>query len=103
MTSRFGWPRSLFGRHVLLIVCLILCAEFGVVAAYYVLVQKPRIERMSEVTLRYLNLLSGAVAHMSVAERQRFIADLGRQNASAWVSRGQPEGLVIPPTRLMHK
>lgn len=101
MTPRIGWPRSLFGRHVLLIICLILCAECGVVTAYYVFVQKPRIERMSEVTLRYLNLLSGAVAHMSVAERQRFLADLGRQNASAWVSQGQPEGLVTPPTLLM--
>lgn len=89
-------PRSLFGRHLLLIVGLILCAEIGVALGFHLLIQMPRIERMAEMSQKYLGVLSEAMTHMSPAERQRFTAQLAQGDGPVLLSRSQPANLTTP-------
>lgn len=94
-------PHSLFGRNLLLIVGLILGAGVVMALAYHLLVQMPRIERMTETSRRYLGTLSVAMAHMDEARRQDFIASLEQAREPVLLVRAQPENLARPASPLV--
>jgi two-component system osmolarity sensor histidine kinase EnvZ len=96
VSARRWLPRSLYGRNLLLIVGLILCAEIGAALAFHVLIQMPRIERLGELSEKYLGVLSTAVAHMPPGERERFSQQLQQQDGTVLISRQAPTNLVRP-------
>lgn len=96
MSVRRWLPRSLYGRNLLLIVGLILCAEIGAALAFHVLIQMPRIERLGELSEKYLGVLSTAVAHMPATERDQFSRQLQAQDGSVLLRRQRPENLARP-------
>lgn len=83
-------PRSLFGRNVLLIVGLILLAEFGIGLAFYHWVQKPRLERMVEFTRTYVHTVEHAAATMDATTRQRYAIDLASSGPVRLVQGAAP-------------
>ncbi len=100
MSARRWLPRSLYGRNLLLIVGLILCAEIGAALAFHLLIQMPRIERLGELSEKYLGVLSTAIVHMPPAERERFSQQLQAQDGSVLIAREAPASLVRPSALL---
>ncbi len=96
MSARRWLPRSLYGRNLLLIVGLILCAEIGAALAFHLLIQMPRIERLGELSEKYLGVLSTAIAHMPPGERERFSQQLQQPDGTVLISRQAPANLVRP-------
>lgn len=65
------WPDSLFGRHLLLIIGLILLAELLLVVGYHSAVQRPRAERMVSQVEGQVQLLSQALAMLDTDQQNR--------------------------------
>lgn len=73
---KWPWPRSLFGRHLLLIVGLILLAELALALGFHVLVQQPRQERALNQTRNFVELSEQALVQMEAPQRQRWVQAL---------------------------
>lgn len=93
-------PRSLYGRNLLRFVGLILCAEIAVALAFHFLIQMPRIERMAELSGKYLAVLSAAIERLPPAERREFARQLVQQDGAVLLQPDPPDNLT-PPTRLL--
>ena len=65
------FPRSLFGRNVLLLVALLIASQIAWLTLFRVMVQVPRLERLASYVLEYDALLQLAL--------KRVCAGLARQ------------------------
>jgi len=94
-----GWPRSLFGRHLLLIAVLVVAGQFCAALLVRQLIVTPRLAQAAEGAVRQVAALRSALQAVPVAQRaplvQAFNAEVARSIASA------PDGAPgQPPTRL---
>ena len=51
-----SWPRSLFGRNVLLFVTLLVASQLAWLTLFRVMVQTPRLERLANYVLEHETL-----------------------------------------------
>ncbi|RIX46070.1 MAG: HAMP domain-containing protein [Rhodocyclales bacterium GT-UBC] len=89
-------PRSLYGRNLLRIVALILCAEIAVALGFHLFIQVPRIERMAELSGNYLQVLSAAIERQPALERQAFARQLAAQDGTVRLQPQRPASLTVP-------
>lgn len=79
--KKLQWfPRSLFGRNVMLLVALILVVQLTMFLAFYQIVQKPRSEQMASYAATYIDLLQTALSHLDPVERAAYIAQFNRKD-----------------------
>ena len=74
------FPRSLFGRNVMLLVALILIVQLTMFLAFYQIVQKPRSEQMASYAATYIELLQTALTNLSEEQRIAYIAQFNRKD-----------------------
>lgn len=73
------WPRSLFGRNVLLLVSLLIVSQIAWLTLFRVMVQVPRLERLASYVLEQDRLLQITLKRTPPSERQEVLADISAQ------------------------
>jgi len=81
------WPRTLFGRNLLLLIVLLILSQVAWLFIFRLMVQSPRIERLASYVLEQNDLLQFSLSQLPAGERgqmletlvathpERFIAD----------------------------
>lgn len=95
------WPNSLFGRHLLLIVGLILVAEIVLALGYHGWVQRPRVERMVRQLDAQLYVQAQALSLLDAAGQQRFATRMSEKPNVLWLSHRPPDQAQVPDTLLL--
>lgn len=106
MTPLRLWPRSLFGRHLLLMACLIFLAELLLAAGAVWLVQRPRLEQTTLALQADIQRLEGALAHMDAAQRQTYATSVQQGNTGVRLAQQPPPTPQVPnswPLRLAQR
>ncbi len=76
-----GWPRSLFGRHLLLIVALVVAGQLCAAWLARRLIVEPRVATAAEGSARQLAALRAGLQALPPAQRQAFVDAFNRQVA----------------------
>ena len=71
------WPRSLFGRNLLLLLGLIAIAQISTIALY-LLLQRPRVIEVAQLVSTQVNILDAALAQVPEADRDAYVAQLNQ-------------------------
>lgn len=71
------WPRSLFGRNLLLLLALIAIAQMSTVVLY-LLLQRPRVLEVAHLVATQVNILDAALSQVPAADRDAYVARLNR-------------------------
>jgi two-component system osmolarity sensor histidine kinase EnvZ len=71
------WPRSLFGRNLLLLLGLIAIAQMSTVLLYLVL-QRPRVMEVAQLVATQVNILDAALSQIPANDRAAYVARLNR-------------------------
>jgi two-component system, OmpR family, osmolarity sensor histidine kinase EnvZ len=69
------WPRSLFGRNLLLLMALIAIAQMSTIALY-LLLQRPRVTEVAQLVATQVNILDAALSQVPAADRDAYVARL---------------------------
>lgn len=69
-----SWPRTLVGRHALLLVGLLLLGQLLGVSLVSRLVFQPRVEHLAELAARQVEAVQAGLAGLPLAQRQAFVA-----------------------------
>lgn len=93
------WPRSFFGRNLLLIIGMFFVGQVVSWALFVALVQRPRIERFAPVISAQLATLRLALQDRDAATRQRLLDTLQRQSGNALRITSQAPGEVTQPSQ----
>ena len=95
--SRF-FPRTLFGRNVLLLVALLIACQIAWLTLFRVMVQVPRLERLSSYVLEQDALLQLALKRIPATERQAVLAEMAtRQETRLLPADVAPADFATPP------
>jgi len=93
-------PRTLFGRHVLLITALILVAVVGILVLFRQMAQEPvRMQRV-QVIVQQARVLRAALEAIEPARRQATIAQLRQDGVMLILQNRSPLSLTEPADRL---
>jgi two-component system osmolarity sensor histidine kinase EnvZ len=94
--TRPAWPRTLFGRNLLLIVSLILVAQLatGLILRQGVVV--PRLMAAVDATVQNLDALAHALAALPPADRARFVERFNERQV-AGTGAAAPADARVPP------
>lgn len=93
------WPRSLFGRNLLLLLGLAAAAQLSTIFVY-ILLQRPRVVEVAELVATQVNTLDAALSQIPPDHRDAYIAlvdHIGRfkvQAAAPPVSQRKSHGLL---------
>ena len=69
------WPRSLFGRNLLLLLVLTVIAQTSTIAAY-LLLQRPRVIEVARLVAAQVNTLDTALSLVPADRRDAYVAHL---------------------------
>ncbi|MGU4701467.1 HAMP domain-containing protein [Burkholderia cepacia] len=86
------WPRSLFGRNMLLLFALIVAGQLCTIAIYLVFVQRPRIDDAAAVEAAQIRVIQRLLVALPSAQRQKVLADLN----------GVPDDALPPGVQASH-
>lgn len=78
-----SWPRTLVGRHALLLVGLLLLGQLLGVSLVSRLVFQPRVEHLAELAARQVEAVQAGLAGLPGAQRQAFVARFNRNALAA--------------------
>lgn len=92
-----AWPRTLFYRHLLLIIVLIVLAQLASAALFRQWVIKPRVQVAGEAAGRHVQALQASMATLPPTQRSAFVAQLNA-HARAQTS-AQAQDLPAVPDR----
>ena len=102
--ARPGWPRSLFGRHLLLIVALVVAGQLCAAWLARRLIVEPRVATAAEGAARQLAALRAGLQALPPPQRQAFVEAFNRQIAGTPApgqevgAPGTPDGgAAVPP------
>ncbi|WP_158545078.1 ATP-binding protein [Dyella monticola] len=85
------WPRSLFGRNLLLLLGLIAIAQMSTIVLY-VLLQRPRVMEVAQLVATQVNMLDAALSQVHATDRDAYVARLNRLGVlSAQLAEPPPE------------
>lgn len=97
-----AWPRSLFGRSILLFVALLVVCQIAWLTLFRVMVQTPRLERLASYILEHEALLQWSLERVPPAERAHALAELAaRSEAQTRLQAADevPADFAVPPGR----
>lgn len=84
------WPKTLFGRNLLLLLGLILIAQVSTIS-FYMMIQRPRVAEFAQLVANQVNVLNLTMTQIPPDQRDAFIGQLNR-NGSTHVQREHPPG-----------
>jgi two-component system phosphate regulon response regulator OmpR len=87
--ARMNWPRTLVGRHALLLVGLLLLGQLLGVGLVSRLVFQ-RVEHLAELAARQVEALQAGLAGLPLAQRQAFVARFNRNALAAAPRQPRP-------------
>ncbi|HEY4374550.1 MAG TPA: ATP-binding protein [Burkholderiales bacterium] len=91
------WPRTLFGRNVLLMAGLILFAEIGMALMFSRAVQEPRVNRLIEYAHAHTHAIRVALDVMTPEQRARYLAALHEHDSTHVVVGAAPAAANATP------
>ena len=93
------WPKTLFGRNVLLLVALLIASQIAWLTLFRVMVQVPRLERLASYVLEQDALLQLALKRIPAPERQAMLADMAeRRETRLLPAENAPPDFATPPS-----
>jgi two-component system, OmpR family, osmolarity sensor histidine kinase EnvZ len=84
------WPRSLFWRSALLIASLLVVSQVILSIAFYVFIQRPRLDFAQDLTLVYLDNVRASLSALPPIAREKFLNDVDA-NADLRITREIPK------------
>ncbi|GGA14410.1 ATP-binding protein [Dyella caseinilytica] len=88
------WPRSLFGRNLLLLLGLIAIAQMSTIVLY-VLLQRPRVMEVAQLVATQVNMLDAALSQVPATDRDAYVARLNQVGAlSAQLTEPPPDNFA---------
>ena len=90
------WPRTLFGRNVLLIVALVLLGQIGAWLLWYTQVQRPRVDRAVSFVGWHISAVRAALDQLPPSGRESYLARLDRADGVRVLRHLPPD---LPPAR----
>lgn len=92
------WPRSLFGRNILLLVALLVASQTAWLTLFRVMVQVPRLERLASYVLEQDALLQLALARIPADERQPMLTEVAKRSETRLLpAEDAPATFAAPP------
>ena len=92
------WPRTLFGRNVLLLVALLATCQIAWLTLFRVMVQVPRLERLASYVLDQEALLQLALTRIPAIERQQALTELASRRGTRLLEAAHaPANFAEPP------
>ncbi len=88
-------PRSLFGRHMFLIIALVSSGQLLTALLYHFILQRPHLDDLASSTVEYVLALESNLASLPPADAARFAANLNLRGHFR-VIQGKPDGVVLP-------
>lgn len=85
---RKWWPKTLFGRNLLLLISLVLIAQVSTISAY-MLVQRPRVIEFAQLVANQVNALNVAMTRIPPDQRDALIGQMN-QSGSMRIQRVRP-------------
>ncbi|HEY8102735.1 MAG TPA: ATP-binding protein [Burkholderiaceae bacterium] len=100
------FPRSLFGRNLLLIVALIFVSEVGIVTLFRQIVQEPRMALLIDFAQTHVEAMRTALDSMAPEQRAHYMAQLNTNQADRILQTrvtlaGQVPASFVEPKRLV--
>jgi len=86
------FPRSLFGRNVLLIVVLVVVGQLASALLVRQLIVKPRLAQLSVAVARNVGAIRAGLAAMPAAQREAFVAQFNRRAMQGIADDGEGGG-----------
>ncbi len=68
-----NWPRTLFGRNLLLLIALLLFSQMAWLVVFRLMVQTPRLERLAAYMIEQNDLLRFSLSELPASERTRML------------------------------
>ena len=94
------WPRSLFGRNVLLLVTLLIVSQIAWLTMFRVMVQVPRLERLASYVLEQDALLQTMLTRIPADKRRQALAEIALRRETRLLPADEaPADFVVPPGR----
>lgn len=90
------WPRSLFGRNLLVLLCLTAIAQASTITVY-VLLQRPRVIEVAHLVATQVNTLDAALSLVPTDRLNSYVAGLNRTSPLS-VQRSRPAITDDEPT-----
>ncbi|MGL4230264.1 MAG: hypothetical protein ACRCWJ_02765, partial [Casimicrobium sp.] len=84
------WPRSLFWRSALLIGSLLFVSQVLLSIAFYVFIQRPRLDFAQDLTLVYLDNVRSVLTALPPVARETFLKDVDA-NTDLRITRENPK------------
>ncbi|MFK4752393.1 ATP-binding protein [Oceanobacter antarcticus] len=91
-----NWPRTLVGRHALMLTGVVLIGQLLGVILINRLVFLPRAEHLAELTARQLEAMQAGLAELPEAQRQAFVTRFNRNALTATQRTTLPDALWMP-------
>ena len=91
------WPRSLFGRNVLLILGIIVIGQLITIVVFLLVIQKPRAVEMANVTAAHVKALGASLLLLPSYARTEYVAKLNNiETVQIETKAGPPRGDGLP-------
>ena len=91
------WPRSLFGRNVLLILGIIVIGQLITIVVFLLVIQKPRAVEMANVTAAHVKALGASLLLLPSYARTEYVAKLNNiETVQIETKAGTPKGDGLP-------
>ncbi len=91
------WPRSLFGRNVLLILAIIVVGQLVTIVVFLQVIQKPRAVELADIAAAHIKALGASLLQLPPYTRDTYIEKLNNvETVQIETKSGRPQAGALP-------